>query len=60
MATNETTVFHYGGLIEGQQVVTGQPELFLFPTKQLLIDKLKTYNQEYKEPEILKTNGTNT
>jgi len=52
LATNETTVFHYGEILEGQQVTTGQPELFYFDTKEELIEKLAEYGQDYVEPTL--------
>jgi hypothetical protein len=51
LATNETDVFHYGELIEGANVTTGQPKLDYFETKEDLIAALATYNQEYSEPD---------
>jgi len=47
LATNETDVFHYGELFEGATVTTGQPKLDYFDTKEDLISKLASYNQEF-------------
>lgn len=49
LATNEKDVFHYGKLLQGQVLETGQPKLFDFDTKQELIDKLKEYGQDFVE-----------
>ena len=48
LATNEIDVFHYGLLIEDQQVATGQPKLFYFDTEAELITALENYDQIYK------------
>jgi len=56
LATNKTTVFHYGKLEEGQEITTGQPFLFYYATEQELIDDLTKYGQEYKpfiEPKFI-------
>jgi hypothetical protein len=47
LAHNETTVFHYGSLREGQVVTTGQPFLEYFDTEQELIDRVLDLGQEY-------------
>lgn len=47
LTTNETDVFHYGELLDGQVLATGQPRWFLFATEKELIDKLKGYGQAY-------------
>lgn len=51
LATNEVDVFHYGELIEGATVTTGQPKLDYFETKENLIAALESYGQKYSEPE---------
>lgn len=52
LATNETDVFHYGELKAVQTIETGQPELFMFDTRQELITKLSSYGQQYIDPDI--------
>lgn len=52
LATNETTVFHYGKKETDQTVTTGQPKLLFFDTEEELIEKLAEYGQEYLTPEI--------
>lgn len=52
LATNETTVFHYGTKEANQTVTTGQPVLLFFDTEEELIEKLAEYGQEYITPEI--------
>jgi hypothetical protein len=47
LAHNEVNVFHYGSLVEGQIVTTGQPFLEYFNTEQELIDRLLGLGQEY-------------
>lgn len=47
LAHNETTIFHYGSLIEGQVVATAQPYLEYFETEQELIDRIFELGQEY-------------
>jgi hypothetical protein len=49
LAHNETDVFHYGELLEGQVVETGQPHLEYFNTLQELKDRLTFYNVEYTQ-----------
>lgn len=49
LAHNETDVFHYGKLLEGQVVETGQPHLEYFNSLQELKDRLNFFNVEYTE-----------
>jgi hypothetical protein len=48
LATNEIDIFHYGALVQGQVVFTGQPKLFYFDTENELITALENYDQIYK------------
>lgn len=50
LATNEVDIFHYGEMVDGMEVSTGQPKLFFYNTKQELADKLAMYGQDYQEP----------
>ena len=50
LAHNKIDVFHYGELLEGQVIETGQPNLEYFNTLQELKDKLVTFGVEYQEP----------
>lgn len=49
LAHNETDVFHYGELLVGQVVETGQPHLEYFNTLQELKNRLTFYNVEYTQ-----------
>jgi hypothetical protein len=49
LAHNETDVFHYGELLEGQVIETGQPHLEYFNTLQELKGRLAFFNVEYVE-----------
>ncbi len=49
LAHNESDVFHYGELLEGQIIETGQPHLEYFNTLQELKDRLTFFNVEYIE-----------
>jgi len=49
LAHNGLDVFHYGELVEGQVLETGQPNLEYFDTLQELKDKLFTFGVEYQE-----------
>jgi len=49
LAHNETDVFHYGELLEGQVIETGQPHLEYFNALQELKDRLSFFNVEYVE-----------
>jgi len=49
LAHNETDVFHYGELLEGQVIETGQPHLEYFNALQELKDRLAFFNVEYIE-----------
>jgi len=50
LATNEVDVFHYGEMEDDMEVVTGQPKLTFYNTKEELISVLVSYGHEYKEP----------
>jgi len=50
LAHNAIDVFHYGELLEGQVIETGQPNLEYFDTLQELKDQLLTFGVEYQEP----------
>lgn len=49
LATNEVDVFHYGQKLEGMEVITGQPKLFFYNTKEEFIAALQSYGQQYQE-----------
>ena len=49
LATNEIDVFHYGSMEEEWDIVTGQPKLFFYNTKEELIIVLESYGQQYQE-----------
>ena len=50
LAHNEIDVFHYGELLEGQVIETGQPFLEYFNTLDELKDRLVILGVEYQEP----------
>ncbi len=50
LATNEVDVFHYGEIEDGMDVVTGQPKLLFFDSKEELAAVLESYGQQYQEP----------
>jgi len=50
LAHNEIDVFHYGELLEGQVIETGQPFLEYFNTLDELKDRLAILGTEYQEP----------
>jgi hypothetical protein len=50
LATNEMGVFHYGEMEDGMDIVTGQPILLFYNTKEELITALEAYGQQYQEP----------
>ena len=52
LATNETDVFHYGELLEGSVLTSGQPVILYFDSKSELEHELEKYGQEYVEPFI--------
>ena len=52
LATNKTNVFHYGPLVPGATVQTGQPFLFEYENKEQLKNALQSYGQKYIEPLI--------
>ena len=53
LATNEIDIFHYGSMEEEWDIVTGQPILFFYNTKEELIIALELYNQQYQEPDTI-------
>jgi hypothetical protein len=53
LATNEIDVFHYGSMEEEWDIVTGQPKLFFYNTKEELIIALELYEQQYQEPDTI-------
>ena len=55
LATNEVDVFHYGELLEGMEISTGQPNLFFYNTEEELITVLESYGQQYQKPDPLET-----
>jgi hypothetical protein len=48
LATNEVDVFHYGSMEEDWEIVTGQPILSFYDTKEKLINALELYGQQYQ------------
>jgi hypothetical protein len=50
LATNEVDVFHYGKMENSMDIVTGQPILLFYNTKEELISALESYEQQYQEP----------
>ena len=50
LAHNEIDVFHYGELLEGQVIQTGQPFLEYFNTLDELKDHLVILGTEYQKP----------
>ena len=52
LAHNATDVFHYGELLEGQEITTGQPNLEYFDTLDELKERLLTFGVEYSEPSM--------
>jgi hypothetical protein len=53
LATNEIDIFHYGSMEEEWDIVTGQPKLFFYNTKEELIIALELYEQQYQESDII-------
>jgi hypothetical protein len=53
LATNEIDVFHYGEMEDGMDIVTGQPILLFYNTKEELIITLESYGQQYQELVII-------
>ena len=53
LATNEVDVFHYGEMEDSMEIVTGQPNLFFYNTKEELITALESYGQQYQESTII-------
>ena len=51
LATNTVDVFHYGEMDDAAEFTTGQPESFVYDTKEELIAKLAEYGHEYQEPQ---------
>jgi len=49
LAHNETDTFHCGCIPETHEVITGQPNLETFSTKQELLDRLNVLNCELTE-----------
>lgn len=49
LAHNETDVFHYGELLEGQVIDTGQPHLEYFDSLNELKDRLTFFNVGYTQ-----------
>lgn len=49
LAHNATDIFHYGELLEGQEISTGQPNLEYFDTLEELKQRLLTFGVEYSE-----------
>lgn len=47
LATNKITVFHYGKIIAGENVETGQPFLFKYDTENELRTALEGFGQTY-------------
>ena len=60
LATNEIDVFHYGEIEDGMNVVTGQPILLSYNTKEELIIALEAYGQQYQESIIIEDTTENT
>lgn len=52
LAHNAIDVFHYGELLEGQVITTGQPNLEYFDTLDELKERLLSFGVEYSEPSI--------
>ena len=52
LAHNATDVFHYGELLEGQEITTGQPNLEYFDTLDELKQRLLTFGVEYSDSPI--------
>jgi hypothetical protein len=53
LATNEVDVFHYGEMEDSMEIVTGQPNLFFYNTKEELIVVLESYGQQHQESTII-------
>ena len=49
LAHNKIDAFHYGELLEGQAIETGQPHLEYFTSEGFLIDRLHELGQEYAQ-----------
>lgn len=49
LAHNKIDVFHYGEIIEGQEITTGQPFLEYFTSEELLIDRLNDLGHDYTQ-----------
>jgi hypothetical protein len=49
LAYNATDVFHYGELLDSQEIVTGQPNLEYFDDLEGLKQRLLTFGVEYSE-----------
>lgn len=47
LATNEVDVFHYGELLEGFELTSGQPVILYFDSLSELENELEKYGQEY-------------
>lgn len=60
LATNEVDVFHYGEMKDGMDVVTGQPILLFYNTKEELIIALESYGQQYQEPTVIEDTSEDT
>jgi hypothetical protein len=53
LATNEIDVFHYGKMEDNMDIVTGQPILLFYNTKEELIIALELYGQQHQEPILI-------
>jgi hypothetical protein len=49
LAHNATDVFHYGELLEGQEITTGQPNLEYFETLEELKERLLVFGVVYND-----------
>jgi hypothetical protein len=52
LAHNAIDVFHYGELLEGQEITTGQPNLEYFDNLDELKQRLLTLGVVYSEPSM--------
>jgi hypothetical protein len=57
IATNKIDVFHFGGIVEGGDIATGQPYITFYITEQEMIDALTELTGD---PEYYNTHGDDT
>ena len=57
IATNKVDVFHFGGIVEGGDIATGQPYITFYTTEQEMIDAL---NELTGDPEYYATHNDDT